>query len=129
MNVTFFDDPFATPEPPENVRLKQLGLYLYPDLRRVAVGLELTRFQQRPSAEITITNEQGKVAGSLTVIELLSPNFNLTMHLRDKEPAEQYQIEITLYYATPETERQDVHTSHATFKALEPGEQIFKFDE
>ena len=129
MNVTFFDDPLQEPSAPEDVRMKQLGLYVYPDKRRVAVGFELTQFRQRPSLEVTITDEQDKVAGSLNVIEVLSPNFSLTMHLRDKEPADTYQVEVTIYYATPETERQDVHTCQATFIVAEPGEQIFKFED
>ena len=129
MNVTFFDDPLQEPSAPEDVRMKQLGLYVYPDKRRVAVGFELTQFRQRPSLEVTITDEQDKVAGSLNVIEVLSPNFSLTMHLRDKEPADTYQVEVTIYFATPETERQDVHTCQATFTVAEPGEQIFKFED
>lgn len=129
MNVTFFDDPLEGPQLPEDVRMKQLGLYIYPDKRRVAVGFELTRFKERPSLEVTITNEQGKVAGSLSVIEVLSTNFSLTMHLRDKEPTDSYHIEVTIYYATPETERQNVNTVTATFSVVEPGEQIFKFDD
>ncbi|MCB8942683.1 MAG: hypothetical protein H6658_02790 [Ardenticatenaceae bacterium] len=129
MNVTFFDDPMEGPLPPEEVRMRQLGLYIYPDKRRVAVGFELTRFRERPSLEVTITNEEGKVVSSLNVIEVLSPNFSLTMHLRDSEPANSYHIAVTIYYATPETERQDVNTCNATFTVAEPGEQIFKFEE
>lgn len=129
MNVTFFDDPLEGPQSPEEVRMKQLGLYVYPDKRRVAVGFELTRFRERPSLEVTITNEQGKLAGSLNVIEVLSTNFNLTMHLRDKEPTDTYHIEVVIYYATPETERQNVSTCSADFTIVEPGEQIFKCDE
>jgi hypothetical protein len=129
MNVTFFDDPMQGPLPPEEVRIKQLGLYIYPDKRRVAVGFELTRFKERPSLEVTIINAHGKLAGSLNVIETLNPNFSLTMHLRDQEPTEAYDIEVVVYYATPETEREDVYTARATFMAVEEGEQIFKFDE
>ncbi len=129
MNVTFFDDPLQEPSVPEDVRMKQLGLYVYPDKRRVAVGFELTQFRQRPSLEVTITNKQGQPAGSLNVIEVLSPNFSLTMHLRDAEPTDPYHIEVTIYYATPETERQDIHTCQATFIVAEPGEQIFKFED
>lgn len=128
MNVTFFDDPLQGPEPPKDVRLQQLGLYIYPDKRRVAVGFALTQFRERPSLEVTITNEQGQLAGSLNVIEVLSPNFSLTMHLRDKEPAETYHIQVAVYYATPETEREDVDIRTATFEVTEPGEQIFRFD-
>ena len=128
MNVTFFDDPLEEPQSPEDVRMKQLGLYIYPDRRRVAVGFELTKFRKRPSLEVTITNGQGQPAGSLNVIEVLSPNFSLTMHLRDAEPTDPYHIEVTIYYATPETERENVNTCTAAFTTTEAGEQVSKFE-
>lgn len=126
MNITFFDDPADAPKPRHEVALKQLGLYIYPDMRRVAVGFELTRFIERPSLEVTITNARGEWAGSLNVIETLSPNFSLTMHLRDKEPTENYEAKVVVYYATPETPREDVYSKTFTFAVLQEGEQIFK---
>lgn len=127
MNITFFDDPLEGPQGREDVKLEQLGLYIYPDRRRVAVGFELTPFRERPSLEVTITNARGEKAGSLSVIEALSPNFSLTVHLRDQEPTEQYQIEVVVYYAgSPEDGRQVVYTQSAVFDVSEPGEQIFR---
>ena len=90
-------------------------------------GLELTPFRERPSVEVTLTNAEGRPAGSLHVIDTLTPNFSLTIHLRDDEITEPYQLTATVYYATPETERTDVHSETITFLASQPGEQIFKF--
>lgn len=123
MNIQFFDDPLQGPQSREDVRIERLGLYLYDDRRRVQVGFALTPFRERPSLEVTIRNPQGEEAGSLHVIETLDTNFSLTMHLRDKEPAEVYEVTAVLYYATPETERENVHTVVRTLDGTRPGEQ------
>ncbi len=125
MDIQFFDDPLQNPKSREDVRIKQIGLFVYDDLRRMAVGLELTPFLERPSIEITLSNGKAEPAGSLNVIENLSPNFSLTMHLRDAETVNPYQITATIYYATPETERVDVDTQTVQFTLEQPGEIIF----
>ena len=124
MNVTFFDDPLS--QEPEDVRIRKVGFYVYEDKRRVAVGFNLTPFRERPSVEATIVNERGELAGSLNVIEVLRPNFSLTMHLRDKEPTATYMARVVVYYATPETQRQDVDELRATFAINKRGDQIFE---
>ncbi|MFQ5401399.1 MAG: hypothetical protein ACE5E7_17595 [Anaerolineae bacterium] len=122
MHINFYDDPLETPKPREDVRIKRLGLFVYEDRRRVAVGFELTPFLERPSIEVLVTNENGEPAGAMTIIETLDTNFTLTLHLRDKEPTDTYHVQATVYYATPETERMDVHTYAARFP-LTPGDQ------
>lgn len=121
--VQFFDSSFAMPKAREDVKFNQVGLFVYEDQRRVAVGFDITRFLEGPSIEVTITNDNGELAGSLTVIETASANFSLTMHLRDENPTDLYHVKATLYYATPETERMDVYTHEATFDVSKPGEQ------
>ena len=123
MDIKFFDDPLQSPNSREDVRIKQLGLYLFEDLRRVAVGFDITPFLERPSIEVSIRNLQGKEVSSLHVIETLDTNFSLTMHLRDPEPQETYEVSATLYYATPETERENIQTISKTLDATKPGEQ------
>lgn len=120
MRVNFFDE---SPRPRDEVRIKNLGLHVYPDGRRVAVGFDITPFLERPSIEVKVTNANGEVAGSLNVIETLESNFSLTMHLRDKEPTDTYEVSATLYYATPESERVDVHTKTASFNISSSGEK------
>ncbi len=126
MNVTFFDDPLKSPNSREDVRIKQLGLFVHEGGRRVAVGFELTQFQERPSVEVIITNTNGIIASTLHVIETLTPNFSLTMHLRDAEPTDLYDVSVTVYYATPETEREDIHTCAGKFDSTQPGEKIIQ---
>lgn len=123
MNVNFFDDPLEGPRAREDVRFNRLGLYVYPDKRRLAVGFDITPFRERPSIEVRLTNANGHPAGVLTVIETLDRNFHLTLHLRDREPTDTYDVVATLYYATPETGRTDVHTLTKTIEVTEGGQE------
>ena len=124
MQIDFFDDPQKTPRSRTEVRINQLGLFIYPDGRRLAVGFDITPFLERPSIEVNIYNSRGESAGSLNVIETLETNFNLTMHLRDRAPTELYTIEAELYYLTTENERATVHRHQTSFDITKPGEQI-----
>ena len=129
MDIKFFDDPLEQPRPREDVRIRQIGLFLYPDLRRLAFGIELTPFRERPSIEVNITNGEGKPAGSLHVIETMTPNFSLTMHLRDEAIANPYVLTAVLYYSWPEDrERIEVERREVSFDVAQPGELLFKFD-
>ena len=123
MQIQFFDNPLETPKSREDVRLNDLGLYVYPDGRRVAVGFNLTPFLEKPCIEVRVVNERGEPTGWLNVIETIETNFSLTMHLRDKEPTQRYEVTAVVYYATPETERMDVHKLVKTFDATQVGEQ------
>lgn len=124
MRVNFFDDPAKAPKPREEVRLRRIGLYIYPDKRRVAIGFELTSFLEGPSLEITIRNNLGQQAASLNVIETNQQNFSLTMHLRDAQPTEQYHLQVILYYAKPGEERLVADEQQADFWVSQPGEHI-----
>jgi hypothetical protein len=91
-------------------------------------GVEVTPFRERPSIDVQVRNAYGEPAGSLTVIETLTPDFNLTFHLRDRETADPYELTVTLYYATPDTERMDVDRQSVVFSAAEAGERLFQFE-
>ena len=125
MRVNFFDDPLQTPKPRDEVRLKKLGIYVYPDRRRVAIGFDVTPFLERPSIEVKVVNGAGEAAANLSIIELLETNFTMTMHLRDLEPANPYQAQIEVYYASPDEDmlRQVVDTKVKEFDVTEPGEK------
>ena len=129
MDIKFFDDPLEEPKPREDVRIRQIGLYLYPDLRRLAFGVELTPFRERPSIEVTITNGQGEPAGSLHVIETITPNFSLIMHLRDEATTNPYSLTAVLYYSWPDREKIEIKRHEVSFEMTQPGELIFKFDQ
>lgn len=129
MDIRFFDNPLEQPRRREDVRFRQIGLFIHPDLRRLAFGVELTPFVERPSIEVLIFNGEGAPAGSLHVIETLTPNFSLTMHLRDVTTINPYRLTALLYYSWPDREKIEVERREVTFEVSEPGERIFKFDE
>lgn len=128
MDIKFFDDPLEQPRPREDVRIRQIGLYIYPDMRRFAFGIELTPFVERPSVEVLIANGHGEPAGSLTVIETMTPNFNITMHLRDRETMNPYELTTVLYYSWPDRDKIEIQRQTITFEVVQPGEQIFRFE-
>ena len=128
MEIHFFDDPQNQPRSREDVRIKQVGLFIQEDGRRLNFGLELTPFLERPCIDVDISNAEGKLAGSLSVIEQDTPNFSLMMHLRDKAAADPYQLRVAIYYTTPETEKTIVDEQIISFESTEPGEHLFKFD-
>ena len=126
MDINFFDNPQEAPRAREEVRFKQIGIFVYEDLRRVAVGLELTPFRERPCIDIVVKNSSGVVAGTMVIIETLSPNLTLTMHLRDREPTAAYELTAQIYYDHPEQQaRDEYHSETIEFGVVEPGEQIF----
>lgn len=56
----------------------------------------------RPNLEVTVTNEDGRTVGSLSVIESVDRKLSLTTHLREPEPQGRYEFKAELYYS-PET--------------------------
>ncbi len=124
IDVNFFDDLSKVPRQRDEVRFNQVGIYVHEGNRRIAVGFDITPFIERPSIEVTIKSILGVPAGSLTVVETLDTNFSLTMHLRDREPMDVYEVSVTLYYATPETGRTEVHTVRGEIDVSTAGEQF-----
>ena len=122
--INFFDDGFQQGNEREDVRLKNLGVFVYEDGRRIAVGFEVTPFRERPSLEVTATNARGEQAGSMMVIEALSPSFSLTLHLRDREPTAAYELEALVFYQNEEAGgRLIVDRKSARFDVTQPGDQ------
>ena len=127
MDIRFFDDPLEGPRGREDVRIRQIGLFRYPEERRFMFGIELTPFQERPSIEVLISNGAGEPAGSLHVIETLTTGFSLVIHLRDRATNNPYELTAVLYYAWPDRDRQEVERRTVTFDMDEAGELLFKF--
>jgi hypothetical protein len=128
MDIRFFDDPLEGPRGREDVRIRQIGLFVYPEERRFMFGIELTPFVERPSIEVLVTNGAGEPAGSLHVIETLTTGFSLVIHLRDRATHNPYELTAVLYYAWPDRDRQEVERRTVSFDMDEAGERLFKFD-
>ena len=107
MHIQFHDDPLSSPRSREEVRFNRLGIYVFEEGRRIAVGFDITPFLERPSIQVTIKNEAEEDAGSLHIIEAMEANFNVTMHLRDENPTKMYQIEAVIYYPVLEENSPD----------------------
>jgi len=115
MEIKFFEDPLKRGKPREEVRFNQLGLFVYEDRRRVALGFDITPFQERPCIDVVVTNANGIVAATMHVVDIVENNFSLTIHLRDKETTDQYDVTAVLFYKTPETARQEVDSRTVSF--------------
>ncbi|MBN1148811.1 MAG: hypothetical protein JXA78_16235 [Anaerolineales bacterium] len=97
----FFSDPNETPLPPEQVRIRELRVDPMPDGRRLRVYLEVDRFQfdQRPNADLTITDSQGQEVASTSVIGSMTRKIELMMHLRGVQAGGRFTLHATLFYA------------------------------
>lgn len=94
----FFQDPSEIPLPPEEVRIKRLAADPYPDGRRVRVHLQLTPFLKRPNGEINVFNTSGDEVASLSIIETIDPNMEMTVHLRGQDLVGKYRVEAKVFY-------------------------------
>lgn len=84
--------------PPQEVRILNLQVEPQPDGRRVKIRLELTPFQQDPSLELIIVDEQGGEVSRVFIIETIDDHLLFTMHLRSGTPGTAYQLNARLYY-------------------------------
>jgi hypothetical protein len=100
----FFVDPDDIPLSPDEVRIRQLTAHPHPDGQRVRVYFEITPFQQRPDAELHITNSNGEQVASVSVIETIDPKMEITMHLPASIEAGQFTLHGVVFYRQAELE-------------------------
>ena len=103
----FFQDPNEIPLPPEAVRLVDLRADPQPGGKRLKVHLEITPFQKRPSAELTLTDPAGEQVAQASILETMARKLELNLHLRYASPAGKYTLTATLYYQTPPSQGED----------------------
>ncbi len=94
----FFQDPSDIPLPPDEVRIRELRAEPYPDQRRVRIILEVTPFQQRPNCEIQVSDQNGNLVASLSIIESIDPKMDFTVHLNVEEPVGKFTVSSDIYY-------------------------------
>lgn len=95
----FFSDPDDIPLAPKDVRIKEVAAKPWPDGKRVAVRFHITAFQQRPNIELKIFNSKGEEVAELSVVEVLEPRMEFTMHLRENHPVGDYTIQMRILYS------------------------------
>jgi hypothetical protein len=123
MRIEFFDNPLQESRSRGEVRFNRLGIYVFEDRQRIAVGFDITPFRERPSIDVSIVNNTGAEEASLSIIEAMQSNFNLTMHLREPVADHQYKIQALLYYRTAGGDREVVDKLSRLFDLNEVGEQ------
>jgi hypothetical protein len=119
MNLSFFPDPDHAPRPREEIQLESLDLTPYPDGRRAKVDLTITPFMpmDRPSLEISVTDEDDNLVASLSVVETNTHVLSLTVHLKTiEQPKGQYTFQVDLYY--------DEHVQHSLHQSIRLPEDI-----
>lgn len=123
MRIQFHEDPVWELRSREEVRFKRLGLFMYDDGRRFAIGFELTPFQERPSIQVFVADDSGNEQTSMTVIEAMQPNFSLTMHLPEEAEPQNLKVTAVIYYEFPEQGREVVDKMSTMLDTSKPGEQ------
>jgi hypothetical protein len=132
----YFQDPTAIPLPPAEVRIKDLRAAAWEDNRRVGVYLELTPFQKRPNAELSITNPSGKIVAQASIVETMILKMELTLHLRGPTTGGAYILSVSIFYLqadqseaddpenfTDPSRRQVVDTAQAIFELHQTPDQ------
>jgi hypothetical protein len=78
----FLTDPQVECLPPAAIRLINLRAEPYPDGKRLRIVLELSPFQQKPHLALSLTDPTGEVVTTISIIEPVACNLDLTLHLR-----------------------------------------------
>ena len=104
MDEIEFVEPDEVPQPPEAVKIEKLTAKVYPDGRRVRVNVKVTPFLERPNLEFQVINAEGVEVASLSIIESMDRDFEMTVHLRGPQPSGRHTVRGELFYA-PESPR------------------------
>lgn len=106
------NDPDIIPLPPDQVRIRELTAEPYPDGQRVRVNLDITPFQQRPSLEITMRDQDAEEVSSVSVVEPMNWKIEFTMHIRRSPSRGTYTLSARLYYpAQPDSDKREIQFS------------------
>jgi hypothetical protein len=104
----------AEPRPRAEVQIEQLAAQALPDGRRVAVRVVITPFQDKPNLELWITNAAGQVVAQTTMLEVITPRLEPTLHIREAQPTGTYLLTAALAYD------QDPAQHHKTYSFSVP---------
>ncbi|HEY5984044.1 MAG TPA: hypothetical protein VIU38_11275 [Anaerolineales bacterium] len=82
---------------PEETHIESIEIVPYPDGERVRVNLHITPFQQRPHLELVLRDMTGTEVSTVSIVEPMSWNLELTMHLRGAGGG-RFVLEARLFY-------------------------------
>jgi hypothetical protein len=126
-----FSDLSEVPLPPNEVRIRDFHIEPYPDGRRLRLTMELTPFLKPPSSEIFITDLYGNPAATASLIEIVDPKLELTLHLRIPDPQGLFTARALLFYteSLDEITEGDQIIGQPTRQIVDEKELSFMIDE
>lgn len=113
----FFPEDNLNRMTPEETDITSLSAEPYPDGYRLHVNIQVTPFQKRPHIDVLLTDVDGNIVGSTTIVEPMGWKLEFTMHIRG-ELKNPYTLEAKLYY--PDGPSKDPQTFSFDVKPPEP---------
>lgn len=93
----FFPEAGLDRKTPEETRITSLSVEPYPDGNRLRVLIEMTPFQKRPHLELSLSNSDGDIEASTSIVEPMTWKLEITLH-RSGEIRNPYTLDAKLYY-------------------------------
>ena len=97
MNIEFLD-PAEAPLPPDQVSFRRVEVEPYQDAQRLLVRLSVTPFQERPTIDLEVLDEQGDRVAASSIVEATDVTMSLTLHLQRPSPKSHYTLIARLLY-------------------------------
>jgi hypothetical protein len=97
MEIEFLD-PAEAPLPPDQMSFRSVEVEPHSDGQRLKVSLRVAPFQVRPSIDLTVTDDQGNVVASSSIVEATETSMSVTLHLRDRSFEPRHRLTALLVY-------------------------------
>lgn len=99
-DLPLYDDPEDVPTPVarEAMRFDAISVQPYGDGRRVKLQFKFPPFLDRPNVDAWVTDADGQVVATLSLIEAMDQEFEFTLHLRSPAPRGAHVLHLALYY-------------------------------
>ena len=93
-----FSDPAEAPLPPDQVSFRSVEVEPYSDAQRLLVRLSVTPFQERPTIDLEVLDEQGATVAASSIVEATDATMSLTLHLPNSAPSLTFTLVARLQY-------------------------------
>lgn len=103
-------DPDNIPRPPGEVEILNFHAQPYEDGKRVLISLTFTPFQENPSADVRVFDQDDNQVANVNIIETIDPETEITIHLRQQEPQGQYRVTAEAFYLEHELPEEETKT-------------------
>lgn len=90
----------------DGMTIQSLQAKPYPDGRRIELKVRISEIMEPPDLEIEVFNASDELVASSSVVATTFNELDLTVHLREPDPAGQYTLRATLGYAEQDPEDQ-----------------------